>query len=70
MGGEPAKSSDAQLVRAVAGGNEAALRTLYGRHAPWLYVRLLRRCHDAEITADVLQDTFWAVWPGGGSLAR
>ncbi|HSU74684.1 MAG TPA: RNA polymerase sigma factor, partial [Terrabacter sp.] len=41
-----------------------ALRELYDRHAPWLSVRLTRRCNDREVVADVLQDTFVAVWQG------
>ncbi|MCD0448010.1 RNA polymerase sigma factor [Actinocorallia sp. API 0066] len=55
---------DAALLRAVAGGDEAALRLLYERHATWLFVRLLRRCNDEDLVADVLQDTFVAVWRG------
>lgn len=58
---------DATLLRAVAAGDEAALKTLYERHATWLYVRLLRRCNDEDLVADVLQDTFVAVWRGGRS---
>lgn len=55
---------DAALLRAVAGGDEAALRRLFDRHAPWLAARLRRRCHDDEVVADVLSDTFVAVWRG------
>jgi RNA polymerase sigma factor (sigma-70 family) len=55
---------DSTLLRAVAAGDEAALRALYERHATWLYVRLLRRCNDEDLVADVLQDTFVAVWRG------
>jgi RNA polymerase sigma-70 factor (ECF subfamily) len=58
---------DARLLRAVAGGDEAALRTLYERHAAWLFARLVRRCNDEDLVADVLQDTFLAVWRGAGS---
>ena len=39
-------------------------RQLYDRHAPWLSVRLTRRCNDGEVVADVLQDTFVAAWQG------
>lgn len=56
--------TDAELLRAVADGDGGALRVLYDRHAPWLAVRLRRRCGDGEIVADVLQDTFVAVWRG------
>jgi RNA polymerase sigma-70 factor (ECF subfamily) len=55
-------ADDADLVRLVADGDSAALRELYGRHSPWLYARLMRRCNDREVVHDVLQDTFVALW--------
>lgn len=45
---------DATLLRAVAAEDEAALRVLYERHATRLSVRLLRRCSDGDLVADVL----------------
>ena len=57
---------DAELVRLVAAGDEAALRTLVDRHTPWLTLRLRRRVGDPDVIADVLQDTFVAVWRGAG----
>jgi RNA polymerase sigma factor (sigma-70 family) len=54
--------SDPSLLAAVADGDMGALRELYDRHAPWLRVRLLRRCNDADVVIDVVQDTFLAVW--------
>jgi len=62
--GEPAERTDSQLLSAVAEGDTGALRLLYERHAPWVSVRLTRRCNDADAVADVLQDTFVAVWKG------
>src|SRR2546425_8779763 len=56
------RREDRILVDAVAGGDRAALRTLYERHAPWLFVRLSRRCADRGIVEDVVQETFVAVW--------
>jgi RNA polymerase sigma factor (sigma-70 family) len=64
MGTPSAGEEDAELLRALAGGEEGALRLLYERHAPWLWVRLLRRCHDEDLVADVVQETFLAVWRG------
>lgn len=55
---------DAALLRAVAAGDRAALRALYDAHAPWLVLRLTRRCHDPELVDEVVQDTFLAVWHG------
>lgn len=66
MGARAAGDVDAALLRALAGGDESALRTLYDRHATWLWVRLMRRCNDEDLVADVLQDTFLAVWRGAG----
>ncbi|MFB7577323.1 RNA polymerase sigma factor [Streptomyces sp. NPDC056165] len=60
----PPGAEDAALLRAIAEGDEQALRMLFSRHAPWLEVRLKRRCGDADAVADVLQDTFVAVWKG------
>jgi RNA polymerase sigma factor (sigma-70 family) len=64
MGARPAGDVDAALLRALAAGDESALRTLYERHATWLWVRLMRRCNDEDVVSDVLQDTFLAVWRG------
>lgn len=54
--------TDASLVRAVAAGDRLALETLCGRHAPWLVVRLTRRCNDRDLIDEAVQDTFVAVW--------
>jgi RNA polymerase sigma factor (sigma-70 family) len=59
--------SDAELLRAVAAGDTVALGELYQRHGPWLSIRLARRCNDEGVVAEVLQDTFVAVWRGAGS---
>lgn len=61
-------ASDAELIRAVADGDAGALRELYARHAPWLGIRLRRRCNDPELVMDVLQDTFVAVWKGASKF--
>jgi len=59
---QAAEPSDADLLEAVGCGDEAAFETLYRRHAPWLQLRLDRRCSDAGIVDEALQDTFAAVW--------
>ncbi len=61
-----AVSSDAELVASVAAGDRDALGSLYHRHAPWLLLRLGRRCADHGLVDEVLQDTFVAVWRGAG----
>lgn len=54
--------SDGDLVEAIADRDRDALRELYDRHAPWLRARLTRRCADADLVEEVVQDTFLAVW--------
>jgi RNA polymerase sigma factor (sigma-70 family) len=66
MGPTFAGDTDAALLSALAAGDESALRSLYDRHATWLWVRLMRRCHDEDVVADVVQETFLAVWRGAG----
>src|SRR6516225_5452272 len=56
---------DDDLVARVAAGDDAALRELFGRHAPWLAVRL-RAVMPAADVEDVLQETFLAAWRGAG----
>jgi RNA polymerase sigma-70 factor, ECF subfamily len=54
---------DDELIAAVAAGDDAALRELFSRHAPWLAARLRAALPAAEVE-DVLQETFLAVWRG------
>ncbi|MEV6110364.1 sigma-70 family RNA polymerase sigma factor [Streptomyces sp. NPDC051940] len=54
--------ADAALLRAVARGDADALAAFYDRHAGWLHLRLTRRCADAELVDEALQDTFVTVW--------
>jgi len=56
---------DDGLIAAVAAGDDAALRELFGRHAPWLAARLRTVLPAAEVE-DVLQETSPAVWLGSG----
>lgn len=68
-GPDDARVTDAHLLDAVGAGDRYALAELYARHAPWLLLRLSRRCGDHGLVDEVLQDTFVAVWrrPGGWS---
>jgi RNA polymerase sigma-70 factor, ECF subfamily len=58
-----------ELVRLVAGGDRAAFEELYRRTSPWLAVRLRRRCGDDELVAEVLQETYLAVWRAAAAFA-
>jgi RNA polymerase sigma-70 factor (ECF subfamily) len=58
-----------ELVRRVARGDRAAFEQLYRQTAPWLAVRLRRRCADDQIVAEVMQETYLAVWRAAGGFA-
>jgi RNA polymerase sigma-70 factor (ECF subfamily) len=54
-----------ELITAIAGGDDTALRELFLRHAPWMAARL-RTVLPAADVEDVLQETFLGVWRGAG----
>jgi RNA polymerase sigma-70 factor, ECF subfamily len=54
---------DDELIAAMAGGDDTALRELFARHAPWLAARLRAILPAAEVE-DVLQESFLAIWRG------
>lgn len=54
--------SDVDLLVAIGDRDRGAFTALYRRHAPWLTIRLSRRCHDTDIVDQAVQDTFLAVW--------
>ena len=51
-------ATEEELLAAVAGGDRHAFRELYDRHAPWLTLRLGRRCPDSGLVEEAVQDTF------------
>ena len=59
---------DSALLAQVASGDEAALRELYERHAPWLLLRLRRRTADADLATEAVHDCFVAVWRSARSF--
>ncbi|WP_442916479.1 RNA polymerase sigma factor [Lentzea sp. DG1S-22] len=67
--GELADLDEEQLVRRVARGDRRAFEELYRRTSPWLVVRLRRRCSDEQIVAEVLQETYLAVWRAADAFA-
>jgi len=56
------ESSDSELLRRVGERDQRAFAELFDRHAGWMTLRLRRRTSDADAVADVVQDTFVAVW--------
>ena len=72
MGAVPStdgSTDEEYLVRRIARGDLAAFDELYRRTSPWLAVRLRRRCADDELVAEVLQETYLAVWRAAGAFA-
>ncbi|MER7997772.1 RNA polymerase sigma factor [Streptomyces sp. NPDC095613] len=65
----PAELDEARLVRLIAKGDRGAFEELYRRTAPWLAVRLRRRCADEQIVAEVMQETYLAVWRAASAFA-
>lgn len=70
-----AGQADDVLVRDLIVGSESALATLYDRHAGSVYAAAYRSSGDPSIAAEVVQDTFLALWdraetfdPARGSL--
>jgi RNA polymerase sigma-70 factor (ECF subfamily) len=61
--------SDAELLVVIADGDRRGLDELYARHAPWLLLRLRRRCADRAIVEEAVQDTFMTIWRKPASFA-
>ena len=62
MQAEPSKTSDSDLLRAVARGDESALAAVYDRYRLILFGLVLRILHDREEAEDVLQEVFLQAW--------
>jgi RNA polymerase sigma-70 factor (ECF subfamily) len=56
------EADEVGLVRAVAGGSEEALATLYDRHVDGIHAVALRLTNDRQIAEEVVQETFLALW--------
>ena len=65
----PEDADEEHLVRRTAKGDRPAFEELYRRTSPWLAVRLRRRCADEQVVAEVMQETYLAVWRAAGSFA-
>lgn len=55
-------AEDRALLARIAGGDRWALAELHRRHAPWLTLRLQRRCGQVDLVDTAVQDTFLAAW--------
>src|SRR5215468_8856054 len=68
MGAVTAKDEE-HLLHRIARGDRGAFDELYRRTSPWLAVRLRRRCADDELVAEVMQETYLAVWRAASAFA-
>jgi len=75
-GDRHAQPTEADLVREVAAGSEAALGALYDRHVDAVFAAAIRLTSDRQVAEEVVQETFLALWnraelfnPAAGSLA-
>jgi len=55
-------TTDASLLRQMIGGSEDALASLYDRHHPVVFAAALRVTRDRLVAAEVVQETFLALW--------
>ena len=53
---------DARLVRQMIGGSQDALAALYDRHSSAVFAAAMRASGDRWIAAEVVQETFLALW--------
>lgn len=56
------RSADAALMARIASGDEDALMEAYDRHAETLFGATVRFLGDREAAAEVVQETFVAIW--------
>ncbi len=57
-----AASTDRDLVRRMATGDETALGVLYDKWSPLVHSLVLRLLHDSNEAEEVVEDTFWQAW--------
>jgi RNA polymerase sigma-70 factor, ECF subfamily len=72
---QPGETTDVSLLARVTEGSAEALASLYDRHSGAVYTIAARTTGDASVAADVVQETFLALWdraesfdPARGSL--
>ena len=61
-------SSDLQLLRQAAAGDETAFAEIYDLYAPSVYNYLLRLVNEPAVAEEILQEVFLAMWRGAHSF--
>jgi RNA polymerase sigma-70 factor (ECF subfamily) len=64
----PNGCSDEMLIRRIAGGDQLAMRTLFGRHQVAVYRWLLRLVSNDALAEDLVSDVFLDVWRKAASF--
>src|SRR5438105_5896469 len=64
----PDACSDEMLIRRIAGGDQLAMRTLFGRHQVAVYRWLLRIVSDDALAEDLVSEVFLDVWRKAASF--
>lgn len=62
MNGREGPTDDADVVRRMAAGSEAALETIYDRYGPAIFAAAYRLTSDRGTAEEVVQETFLALW--------
>jgi RNA polymerase sigma-70 factor (ECF subfamily) len=57
---------DAELLRRMAAGDEAALGALYDRWSPLVHSVIMRVVNDADDAEELVEETFWQAWRQAG----
>jgi RNA polymerase sigma-70 factor, ECF subfamily len=64
----PDAQSDENLIKAIAAGSQAAMRTLYARHHLRVYHFVVRLGSDTDRAEDVVSEVFLTVWRQAGTF--
>jgi RNA polymerase sigma-70 factor, ECF subfamily len=64
----PDGQSDKNLIRAIAAGSQAAMRTLYARHHLRVYHFIVRLGSDTDRAEDLVSEVFLSVWRQAGTF--
>jgi RNA polymerase sigma-70 factor, ECF subfamily len=60
--------SDENLIKAIAAGSQAAMRTLYARHHLRVYHFIVRLGSDTDRAEDLVSEVFLSVWRQAGTF--